>query len=63
VGIETRVATLCDSFSEEFHSICGIAEYNGLINLKLISKEGNRKQTLENREFKHGSLSFSSTKA
>ena len=33
VRVEAGVSAFCDSFGEEFHSICGVAENNGLVDL------------------------------
>jgi hypothetical protein len=63
VRVETGVAAFGDAFCEEFDSVCRIAEYDGLVDLKLKSEKYKRRETLEKREFRQGNLSFSSTKA
>ncbi|KAK8222289.1 hypothetical protein BKA81DRAFT_17590 [Phyllosticta paracitricarpa] len=38
VRVEARVAELGNLLGEELHAVCGVAEYDGLVNLELVEK-------------------------
>jgi len=70
VGIETRIAKFGDFFRKQFDAICRIAEYDGLVDLKLqewafqLQNEFGKKEkwmTFENKVFKQCTFCRSST--